>query len=125
MYKIDVKKCVDCGYCNYVCPFDAITHDIPNKHWVIDETKCQQCGQCFDACINRAIIPDQDQERIVKIEITDDCIGCSLCQRNCPVNAISGVIKQKFNIDDSICIKCGYCSTKCKKGAIKVEKKRI
>jgi len=125
MYKINVNKCADCGYCDYVCPFNALVHDIPGKHWEIQPDKCQSCGQCYDACITRAIDVEPGTEKVVIIEITDACIGCSLCSRACPVGAITGEIKQKFNINNDLCIKCGYCATKCKKDAIKVVKKKI
>ena len=46
------------------------------------------------------------------------CKGCSLCSRKCPVNAISGVIKSPFEIDQSKCIKCGMCVSSCKFNAI-------
>lgn len=49
------------------------------------------------------------------------CKGCSKCARNCPVNAISGEIKNPFVIDPAICIKCGACQSNCPFGAIKVE----
>ncbi len=50
--------------------------------------------------------------------ITDNCIGCSLCAKKCPTNAISGVIKQKFVIDQEKCIKCGVCADHCRFKAI-------
>ncbi len=45
----------------------------------------------------------------------DKCVGCSLCSRACPVNAISGEIKSPFVIDNEKCIKCGACKDACKK----------
>ena len=47
------------------------------------------------------------------------CKGCSKCARQCPVEAISGKIKEPFVIDQSKCIKCGSCLTACPFGAIK------
>jgi NADP-reducing hydrogenase subunit HndC len=46
------------------------------------------------------------------------CKGCTLCARNCPTEAISGVVKQPHVIDQAKCIKCGTCMEKCKFGAI-------
>ena len=48
------------------------------------------------------------------------CTGCSLCSRNCPVDAISGVLRSPFTIDQSKCIKCGTCMDKCNFGAISI-----
>ena len=49
------------------------------------------------------------------------CKGCSKCARNCPVNAISGVVKHPYTIDHDKCIKCGACKESCAFDAIYVE----
>lgn len=50
--------------------------------------------------------------------LPDKCKGCTLCARNCPVDAISGAAKKPHVIDRKKCIKCGLCMRNCKFGAI-------
>ena len=56
--------------------------------------------------------------KLYELTITDDCIGCTKCKRNCPVDAISGELKKLHVIDVKKCIKCGACIDGCPKKAI-------
>lgn len=50
--------------------------------------------------------------------LADKCVGCTLCKRACPADAIRGEVKTSHSIDQEACVKCGACLAKCKFGAI-------
>ena len=51
----------------------------------------------------------------------EKCKGCTKCARNCPVEAISGAVKQPHVIDQDKCILCKACIGNCAFGAIREE----
>lgn len=55
---------------------------------------------------------------LLDYKITDKCIGCQICKKQCPTNAISGEAKSIHEIDQEACIKCGVCMDKCPIDAI-------
>ncbi len=50
--------------------------------------------------------------------IPEKCKGCTLCKRVCPVEAISGDLREAHVISQAKCIKCGACIASCKFNAI-------
>ena len=50
------------------------------------------------------------------------CIGCSLCMKNCPKEAIT-MVNNLAVIDYEKCIGCGICAQKCPRKLITVDGK--
>ncbi len=59
-------------------------------------------------------------KELISFTINDNCTGCTVCAKNCPVNAISGERKTKHTLDSNICIQCGICLDSCNFDAVEV-----
>lgn len=73
----------------------------------------------YEAHIKEKKCPAGECSSLIEYSIDKDkCKGCTLCARNCPVNAISGEVKSAHTIDVNKCIKCGKCIATCRFGAV-------
>ena len=127
--------CLGFGSCVKVCPFDAI-HIIDGIARVDRET-CKACGKCIEVCPRNMIelVPYQEKRTVVAVGCSSKnkgkavmdvcaagCIGCGLCEKNCPKDAIH-VEDNIAKVDQDKCIGCTICAQKCPKKVITVFKK--
>lgn len=119
--------CLGLGSCLTVCPFGAIEIQDGIAHIIAD--KCTACGKCVNVCPKHIIkLVPAKQKHIVNCSSHDagaavakkcsaGCIGCKICEKNCPVNAVT-VENNLASINYEKCIDCGICVQKCPKKVI-------
>ena len=74
-----------------------------------------------DHIINKKCTAKSCRELLTFTIDASKCIGCKLCAKKCPVEAITGETKIPHVIDNDKCIKCGKCKASCKFDAITVD----
>ncbi len=72
----------------------------------------------YEAHVRDKKCPAGQCTSLLQYVINEKCVWCTACARVCPVNCISGKVKETHSIDQAKCIKCGACFDTCKFGAI-------
>lgn len=58
--------------------------------------------------------------QLIRYEINQSCIGCTLCAQHCPVDAIAMTPYQRHSVDMELCTRCDTCRQVCPENAVEV-----
>lgn len=76
----------------------------------------------YEAHIQDRQCPGHICRSLISYQIDEEkCIGCGLCLKECPAEAIVGQTKAVHRIIQDKCIKCGACSEVCRSDAVLVK----
>ena len=114
--------CLGYGSCVAACPYNAMA--IENSVAVVHAENCRACKKCVAACPRNLVsVVSEKQAVFVSCSSRDKggelrrycnigCLGCTLCQKKCPADAIA-VRDNLARIDYDKCVSCGLCATVC------------
>ena len=123
--------CLGLGTCVKACPFNAMTMSEEGLP-VVDAEKCTGCAKCESVCPKKVIVMapvgapvavrcnSQDKGAVARKNCSVACIGCTLCFKSCPHQAIQ-MENNLAVVDAKVCIqKCDHpsCLAKCPTKAI-------
>ena len=80
--KWDASKCIQCGFCSFVCPHATI------RQFALTEEEVNNAPIAFDT------IDANGKAKGLKFRIQvspDNCVGCGLCAKECPKQALTMV----------------------------------
>ncbi len=52
------------------------------------------------------------------LSVSDDCIGCKICQQVCPIETYPGAYKEQGHVPSIDCLRCSNCIMNCPKKAL-------
>ncbi len=123
-----LSLCIKCQKCIEICPTGVIvpvllTEDVrnagtPRLNFRVGD--CTRCLKCIEACPTGALQPIAKDDVRLGVAVVDQtkCIawtwlGCTLCERECPVTAILLDEERRPVVDTAQCNGCGRCELIC------------